>query len=279
MELLSVYLYQNDISVILDLDPTNSGVNRVMYQRELTIQKGIKNQVRIQFKNSDQKRISISNTQTYVFSMIDNVSHQLLVEKNLEILDDGVTTSTRGLGLLTLNENDTLDLDKGNYSYSIKYYDNTGSLVPTYSNTYYGMGGTIKLSNDAYPVLQESQSITEFQESFNAQTQLYEFKSGNIYARPEVNGNSALHTAAFYLTNFKGTVYTQATLSNSPNSFNRYFTISSKHYSGFTGVDYVNFNGVFSYVRFMYIPDTAPVEGTNNNPSFYGSFDKLLYRC
>ena len=81
------------------------------------------------------------------------------------------------------------------------------------------------------------------------------------------------------MTNFKGTVYTQATLSNSPSSFNRYFTINSKHYNGFTGVDYVNFNGVFSYVRFMYVPDTAPVDSTNNNPDFYGSFDKLLYRC
>lgn len=279
MQFLPIYLYQNDIAVILDLDPTVTGVNRIMYQRDLTIQKGIKNEIRVQFKNSDQKRIPISNTQTFVFSMFDNSSQRLLLEKPLEVLDDGVTTSTRGLALLTINESDIIDLDRSSYTYSVKYYDSDGDFAPAYSNTYYGINGTIKLSNDVYPVLQPSQNITGFQKSFNASTQKYEHKSGNIYAYPQYNGNSALHTAVFYMTNFKGTVYTQATLYNDPENFNKYFTISTRHYTGSTNIDYVNFNGVFSYVRFMYVPDTAPAESNNDNPAFYGSLDKVLYRC
>jgi hypothetical protein len=279
MQFLPVYLYQNDISVILDLDQTIIGVNRVMYQRDLTIHRGIKNQIRVQFKNSDQKRVTVSNTQTFLFSMYEIASNRLLMEKTLTILDDGITTSTRGLALLTINENDTIDLDRSDYTYNIKYYDDTGSLVPTYSNTYYGVSGTIKLDNTATPSMQPSQVVTNFQESFNSNAQLYEFKSGNIYAYPEYNGNSALHTAALYMTNFKGTVYVQATLYNNPDSYNRYFTVNTTHYDGFTGIDYINFNGVFTYVRFMFVPDTAPAESTNNNPAFYGSFDKLLYKC
>ena len=76
MQFLPVYLYQNNISVILDLDPTVQGVNQVMYQRDLKIQKGIKNEVRIQFKNSDQKRVPVSNTQTFVFSMFDTTNQR-----------------------------------------------------------------------------------------------------------------------------------------------------------------------------------------------------------
>jgi hypothetical protein len=68
MQILPVYLYPNTLDVILDLDPTVQGVNQVMYQRDLKIQKGIKNQVRIQFKNSDQKRIPISDTTNFVFN-------------------------------------------------------------------------------------------------------------------------------------------------------------------------------------------------------------------
>ena len=40
---LPVYLYPNISTVILDLDPDVLGVNRVMYQHDLKIQKGIKN--------------------------------------------------------------------------------------------------------------------------------------------------------------------------------------------------------------------------------------------
>ena len=44
---LPIYLYPNIYPVILDLDPTVRGVNRVMYQRDLKIQKGVKNKVQI----------------------------------------------------------------------------------------------------------------------------------------------------------------------------------------------------------------------------------------
>ena len=56
MQNLPVYLYNYKLDITLDLDTTVKGVNQVMYQRDLKIQKGIKNQVRVQFKNSDQSK-------------------------------------------------------------------------------------------------------------------------------------------------------------------------------------------------------------------------------
>lgn len=279
MQVLPVYLYPNNYDVILDLDPTTRGVNQVMYQHELKIQKGIKNKVRIQFKNSDQKRITVSNTGTYVFSMFDAINQRLLIQKELEVLDDGFTTSTRGQAVLTLSESDTIDLDRSSYQFSVKYQDPAdGTYLPAYSNTYYGMAGTVQLMQDVYPVLQPSQEIVSLLKSFNQGTMLYEHKSGNIYAYPEFNSNSALHTVATYMTKFKGTVHVQGTLSNQPDSYGKYFTIDSRTYTGFSGVDYINFNGVYTYIRLLIVPATAPAETTNDNPSFFGSFDKALYR-
>lgn len=277
MQNLPVYLYANTLNITLDLDTEIRGVNQVMYQRELKIQKGIKNQVRIQFKNSDQKKISISNTQTFVFSIFDAINQRLLLEKTLDVLDQN-TTSTRGLALLTLNESDTLDLDKSSYQYSVTMLDSDGTYLPAYSNTYYGMAGIMSISEDVYPVLQPSQTINAFQKSFNGNTMLYEHKSGNIYSYPEFNGNTALHTIAYYLNGFRGTVYLQGTLYNSPASFGRYATIDTRTYTGFTGIDYLNFNGIYSYIRIMYVPSTGPGEFDNDNPAYYGSFDKALYR-
>lgn len=276
MQNLPIYLYTNSFDVILDLDSAVQGVNQVMYQRDLKIQKGVKNQVRIQFKNSDQKRLSIANTQTFVFSMFDAITQRLLIEKPLQVLEE--TTGTRGVALLTLTESDTVNLERSSYQYSVKALDADGSYVPAYVNTYYGASGTLMLSNDLYPVLQPSQEIISFLPSYDDAVQKYEHKSGNVYAYPEYNGNTALHTIAYYMTRYRGSVLVQGTLNNTPASFGRYVTVATRTYNGFSGVDYLNFNGVFSYIRVIYIPATAPAESTNDNPAYYGSFDKAQYR-
>jgi len=276
MQNLPIYLYANTLDVTLDLDATIKGVNRVMYQHDLEVQKGIKNKIRIQFKNSDQKRIQIHNTQTFIFSVYDSVNRRLLLEKELEVLD--VSTATRGLALLTLTESDTMDLDKASYQFSVKMQDTDGTYLPTYANTYYGVAGTLHLNQDVYPVLQESIEISTFNITYNDSIQRYEHKSGNIYASPEFNGNTALHTLALYMTGYKGKVYVQGTLDNSPESSGNYSTIQELTYNGFTGIDYLNFNGVYTYIRIVHVPDIAPAESNNDNPDYYGSFDKALYR-
>jgi hypothetical protein len=276
MQNLPIYLYANKLDVTLDLDATVKGVNRIMYQHDLKIQKGIKNKVRIQFKNSDQKRVQIHNTQTFIFSVYDAVNKQLILEKELEVLDE--STATRGLALLTLNESDTMDLINSSYSFSVKLEDTDGTYLPTYSNTYYGVAGTLHLMQDVYPVLQDSTEISTFNITYNDTIQKYEHKSGNIYAHPEYNGNTALHTMALYMTGYRGTVYVQGTLDNSPESSGNYSTIQQLTYTGFSGIDYINFNGVYTYVRIIHIPDTAPAESINDNSNFFGSFDKVLYR-
>ena len=265
MQNLPIYLYPNTINIILDMDANIVGVNRIMYQRDLKIQKGIKNQIQIQFKNSDQKKIRIYNTQTFVFSMFDAINQRLIINKNLDVLDNG-STSTKGLALLTLNESDTLDLDRTSYQYGIKVLDPAdNSYTPAYANTYYGMAGTIHLNNELNPVLKDSVSVTTFNGVINPSTGNYEYYSGNLYANPEYNGNDALHTIQLYLTGYSGTIYIQSTLDNNPGPNGDYSTIATLTYSGQSGIKYQNFSGVYSYVRIKHIP-TA------------GTLDKILYR-
>lgn len=278
MQILPVYLYNNTLDVTLDLDPTELGVNAVMYQRDLNVQKGLKNSIRIQFKNSSQKRISVSTTETYVFSMFDSISQRLLIEKQLTVLDEG-TTATRGLALLTLSEGDTADLTVSSYKFCIKKLESDNTYSPAYSNTYYGISGTLNLLNDVFPVLQPSIEIDNFLISYNSETNLYEYKSRAIYADPVFQGNTALHTIAVYMTGFKGTLQIQGTLNNNPNDTADYATLQTRTYSGFTGIDYVNFNGVYSYLNFIVVPDKGPTDLNNrDNQSYRGTLDKILYR-
>jgi hypothetical protein len=277
MQNLSVYLYQNNLVLTLDLNPTVRGVNPIMYQRDLKIQKGIKNQIRIQFQNSDQKKITVSNSETYVFTMYDAVNRRQILDKELEILDQG-TTATRGLALLTLNESDTIDLTRTDYQFSIRKLESNGTFTPTYSNTYYGVNGTLHLLQDIYPVLQDSVKIESFNKFYVDDQFRYEHYSGSIYANPEFNSNLALHTAVFYMTNYRGSVKIQATMDNSPTINSNWTTVATSTYNQFNGIDYVNFNGVYSFVRFIHVPQQGPTDPNNDNPDYYGNFDKILYR-
>lgn len=278
MQKVPFYLYDNTVEILFDLDQ-NIRINNIMYQKTISLQRGLKNRLQLQFKNSDQKLVDISSS-TFVFSMFDNTDQRLLIEKPVEILDDGTTRSLRGLAQVTLTENDTLNLESVYYKFAVKRLSPDGSFEPTYANTYYGVGGTLKLNHDIEPVLSPSTEIKTFQMVYNADSDKlqYEWLSGNIDAHPQYKNSGSINTCAFYMTEFRGQVIVQGTLENDPGTFGNYATIATLNYDKFTGIDYVNFNGVFSKIRVKYIPQKNPVNNQNNDISYTGTFDKLLYR-
>ena len=275
---LPVYLYPNLFEVILDMD-NNNRINQVMYQRDLKLQKGIKNTIQLQFKNSDQKFLNVSNS-NFVFVLFDTVNQRNLIEKSVTILDDGATRALRGLGEVTFTESDLQAFDSTFYKMGVKALDASGSYVPAYANTYYGVGATVEIRHDLYPTLVPSQEVVKFSMYYNADqnAQRYEYYTGNLNAYPEFKSNAALHTAAVYMTRYKGRVIVEGTLEIDPGSFGHYAIIKDTTYNGFTGIDYYNFNGIFSNIRIRYIPAKEPVEQVNNNTEYAGTIDKVLYR-
>jgi len=278
MQKLPVYLYTNLFEVMLDLD-NNIGIHQTMYQQPLTIQKGVRSTIQLQFKNSDQKRLNIS-TQTFVMNVFDPTNNTLMLSKQLDILDTASTTTNalKGIGQVTFTEVDTLEAEPKNYRFSVTRLESDGSYSPAYTNTYYGVAGTLEIRNDVYPALKPSQEITNFQRNYNATALKWEYSTGNLRANPEFQAGTALHTVAFYMTKFKGRVLVEGTLENSPGTYSYFATLGTKTYFNYTGVGYVNFNGLFSYIRVRYIPDTNPTTGQNDDTTYAGTFDKVQYR-
>ena len=87
-----------------------------------------------------------------------------------------------------------------------------------------------------------------------------------------------MHTVAVYLTGFRGQFFVETTLENSPGVGTAWASQYHKTFSGFSGIDYVNITGVFSYIRIKFIPAQAPGGIDNDDPSYFGSVDKVLYR-
>lgn len=273
---LPFYLYPNTFAVILDLDHNNR-INQVMYQRTLKLQKGIKNKIQLQFKNSDQKFLNVSSS-TFVFMIYDTVNQRALIEKPVSIIDDGATLALKGLGEVVFTESEMDRCENSYYRVGIKALDTDGSYLPAYVNTYYDVSGTVEVRNDLYPLLVPSQEVIEFQTFYNAPLQQYEYYSGNLASQPQFRNDQSLHTMAVYMTNYKGQVLIEGTLESSPTSFGHYAVISIKEYDDFTGIDYTNFNGVFSKVRVRYIPEENPGSGQNNDTAYAGTVDRILYR-
>lgn len=278
---LPVYLYPNTFELLLDLDD-NQRIHNIMYQRDLTIQKGVKNKIQLQFKNSDQKPVPVSSS-SFKFTMFDRTNQRKVIEKDITILDEG-TTATRGLAVLNLLEGDTWGIDCADYQFSITQYDETdNTYTPAYANTYYGMVGTIHLQHDLMPALQKSLTVTQFQKNLNRDpgAQRYEFDSGNLPGNPSFHHNGEYHTMAVYMTNYTGWVYAQGSMDNTPppsGAVSTYADIESRYYTSFTGIDYFNFQGVWSYTRLRYVPDIGPYPGLNDQTQYTGTVDKLLYR-
>ena len=265
MQTVSRYLLTN--LVIAHINGYH-GRNSNVYDRRLTLHRGVSNPLTFTFKNEDQKNQDISS-KTYEFNMIDSESKKAVLTKTLTILDDGSTVSTKGDASTTITEGDLLPLDAKFYNFAVREVKSDGSREITYSDTGYAAAGTVELLDGAYPEFVASSNVSTFSSGGPLA-----YVSGNIDARPGINNNKALHTIAVYTKNFSGALRVQGTMSASP-SESDFFDITMQDASGpansftsSTTVTNFNFTGVFHTVRFAWGNDTGNT----------GVIDKILYR-
>ena len=265
MQTVSRYLLQQ--LVIANVSGFH-GRNSKVYDRRLTLHRGVSNPITFTFKNEDQKAQDITS-KTYEFNLIDSESKKAVITKTLTILDDGSTVSTKGDASCTITEGDLLPLDAKFYNFSVREVKSDNSREITYADTGYAAAGTVEILDGAYP---------EFVPSTNVSTVTsggpLAFVSGHIDARPGINNNKALHTIAVYTQNFSGTLRVQATMSASP-SDSDFFDVTmdgeasaSNSFTDSTTVTNFNFTGVYHSVRFAWGNDTDNT----------GLIDKILYR-
>ena len=253
MQLVSRYLVSNSTVVVLD-GTGNLTEYRKVYQRNIKIAKGIDNVINFEIKNHDQKPVSILNTYTPYVEVFteDNV----LLKRYTGTIRETTTPSYTGQFTINIADGDTLNLDAQYLSYTVYLTDTNQANTLTYADSQYGITGTIELTSEAFPGAVDSKSITTFVDKI----------STVIDGEPQINSNTALHTAVIYSTGFDGTVTVQGTLD--ANNTNSWFDISTETLTSPTQPHYVNFNGIFSNIRFKY-------DNTSGNS---GTIDKILVR-
>jgi len=240
------------------------GRNSKVYDRRLTLHRGVSNPVSFTFKNEDQKAQDIVG-KTYELNIVDTESKKAVLTKTLSILDDGSTVSTKGDASCTITEGDLLPLDAKFYNFAVREVKSDGSREVTYSDTGYTAAGTIEILDGAYPEAVPSVEISSF--TANGGVSSLTHTSSAIDGRPGINNNKALHTIAVYPKNFSGTLRVQGTMASSPSNTD-YFEVTRTTYSNASTPSTLNFTGVYRNVRFTWGNDTGNT----------GVIDKILYR-
>lgn len=222
MQLIPVYLYPNKLDVFTNIsDSWREERYRKVYQRNLKIYRGVDNKVDIHVKTSDQKSQDATGYY-FVFNLISPETQELLLSKTC--VERGIT---QGKIQAILTNTDLLEIEPGNYQYSIvkesrSNVDSTEYIVteksPVYLDSQYGSVGTIEIHKDLYGEAQPSQVIKEFREDVPTDyTQPYTYYSGLIDARPEYGDAASVHTFQFYMTDYNGEVVIQGSLSDGGN--------------------------------------------------------------
>ena len=244
MQLLSRYLVDNTTTLVADVAGFITEY-RPVYNREIQVYKGIDNALQFRLLNADQKPVNVT-TYTPKFVAFDEAG-KMILEKDCTIQDDG-STITRGKFKVTITENNLKNVKQQYLSYVVYLVETDGDKVLTYSQSHFNNNGTIYVNAKSFPGPLKTSSVTSLTETGVGSNV---WLSGAVNAEPAVNGNEALHTAAIYSSNFIGDVVVQATLDNQVTSGTPWSDVATVTLGGSEQAPSpVNFNGVFSYIRF-----------------------------
>jgi hypothetical protein len=245
MTLTPRYLVKNRTTIITN-DAGFITEYRPVYQRQLNVYRGISNVLEFRVLNADQKPVDLTG-QVPKFQAYSE-------DKKLVITHDGVLTNINGLFKVTITENDLLNIKEQFLSYNVYLQSDTEQTL-TYANSHFGNSSTMLINGDAFPGPLESKVITTFTET---QVGSGSYVSEWISAEPGINGNEALHTAVIYSTGYAGNVTVEVSLDEQIINQSVWSVIKTVTLTGAeTEPTPVNFNGVYSFLRFKATADPA----------------------
>ena len=253
------YLVDQKQTVVYSTDTSVEHRNRTVYSRPLKAYRGIKNTLQLQLKDSDQKPVVITG-KTFVFNILNPSTYVVILSKT-----GTITNANLGKVDFELSDSDLRNTDASMYTYSVHEQLADGTRKVVFSGDNYDAGGTIDIVDGVYNQFKDSATVLVISDVVGTGTQTTKFTSStNSY--PELNQNKALHTAQYYLSGYTGTITVQATMDDVTNLLSaNWIDVKSSTYTSKTGNEYVEFNGVFTAVRFKDVKT-------------YGTLTKVLYR-
>ena len=175
MQKISSYLYSNKVVVNLDLalSPLEW---RIVYQKKLKIYKGFDNVIELDIKNSDQKRINVSN-KTLKCVLMDTLGQEIYTANVVHSATPGLASFTVPATALGIVNPQFL-----RYTIYILNLDNTKS--PIYGDTQFGVTGMIDYIGDALPQVLPPKVLSNFTYLHDTTATVQTFYSDSVEINP-----------------------------------------------------------------------------------------------
>jgi len=229
-----VYLYQQNQLVILN-DYTNSEITQVrwapVYAKELKLHKGTDTVLTFRFQNQDQKAVNLTDT-TVTFRLIDREGEELILAKDLEMLD-----AVKGKAKVTITEAelDTVSTQTAHYSLERKVVSSS-NYDPTYVDDNANARGICQILDSVLPKHTESRAVT-----------IPDHGDDTTYNSSTWNGNDqGLITLQYTPTAFTGSLQVEGAVDDSGQWYDVESAVSL---SSSSDTGYININGFHPYLR------------------------------
>ena len=153
MQKISSYLYPNRINLVADVALFPVRWN-IVYQNRVKIYKGVDNLLTLDVKNSDQKRIDISEM-TLKMAVMD-------INGNEVLISDVTPGATTGLATVNISADTLVNFTPQFFNFSIYRENEDTTKTVLYADTQFGVKGNMELVDSAVPVNIPHRFITRF---------------------------------------------------------------------------------------------------------------------
>ena len=268
MQKISSYLYPNRILLTTDLavHPTEY---RIVYQRKFKIYKGLDNELLLDIKNADQKRIDVSN-KTIKVVVMDELQQEVYTSTV-------VHSTTPGLATFTIPSIALTTLAPQFLNYTIYVENPNGSKTPVYGDTQFGVSGTFDFIGTAMPKALEPIIIDTFNysedQTVNPWVRVYTSEAAEVNFPNDISTVNTL-SLEFWLDSLEAEIEVQLTEDIIVHAFTEWRTVETFNVA--TTTDRVSkvYNSIIDYsnnLGWLRIKYTHLNENT-------GTVDKVLVR-
>jgi hypothetical protein len=266
MQKISSYLYSNRIVVNLDL--ASSPLEwRIVYQRKVKIYKGVDNVIELDIKNSEQKRINVSD-KTLKCVVMDTFGQEIYTA-------DVVHSLTPGLATFTIPESSVAVLTPQFLRYTVYILNEDDTKTPIYGDTQFGVTGIMDLIGTAVPQSLTPQVIKTFTYLHDTVTTVQTFYSeaANINPPNDIVEDPEI-VLDFYANNLAAEITVQVTSDLVVSTATEWTTLETFNITTATSLVSKTYGALNNYTNELVWLRVTYVRATDNT----GKLDKVLVR-
>lgn len=252
---MSIKLYNLAQLVRLNTNPVTV-TNTDASQQRVRLYQGQTCAVNFSVFNSTNRPLSMAGCQL-VFKIWDVNDNSLLKTKTVTVVKNDVVK-------VTFDSNELIDIDPGYYFYTCNIITGEDENLILYMDVASEHKGFLEIIDTASNAFIASTELTQFNPSAGT------YYSSAVNNVDKLRQRNNLHTYTVTVDDFTGTITAQATMVQAgvTTTHSDWFDVSDITLTSSTGTSTDTFSGVYSQIRFKYLPDVSNT----------GTVTKILYR-